>query len=422
MRRHTKFSLSAISLTMAAAAFHGDACAQQGYGYPQQSGPAAPSTIPGQGDSSARVPTVDSAPTPMPKPRKPKPGAKPSPWGSTPPVATQPPVGSQPPTGTSPGSGGNSPPPAQSTPTPTQPQGGASDRLTGTFRGSSGVGGSAVSRKGDAGGGIEASAQRTTSAALACTKNANTPTVTRIRPASDASLKPGASFVIEGLCFGDTAGKVKVTLPTPYGRIQEQQAMVLDWDSAKIVAQLPEGIVKATPGDAAVEVASAGGTRGAAKDFAFEPRWERVTLASEGRVLKCMHILWNKCVIGRDVVADQGFKMRGNVRGGFGSEAKIDARATLGGQVYSGNDLDDGDARGEHRYEVALPPSARLSGCRASTESFETTRGIPDAVVALRVEGNVVTVAWTLRATGQEGWLSYSVYCEAVAPAGVAQS
>lgn len=81
MRTHKTISLLVLALT----AICGTADAQQGYGYPQPSGPAAPSTIPGRGDSEARVPVVDAAPVAMPAPRKPKPQPQqqpqPSPWG-----------------------------------------------------------------------------------------------------------------------------------------------------------------------------------------------------------------------------------------------------------------------------------------------------------------------------------------------------
>jgi hypothetical protein len=402
MRRHTTLSLLATSLTMAAAAFHDDARAQQGYGYPEHSGPAAPSTIPGQGDSSARVPVVDSAPAPMPKPRKPKPGAKPSPWGGAPPVATQPPVASQPPAGPSPGSGGNPPPPAQSTPMPSQPQGGASDRLTGTFRGSSGVASGAVSRKGDASGsGIDGSAQRTTSTVLACTQNGNTPKVTRIRPASDAALKPGATFIVEGLCFGDARGKVQVTLPTQYGRIQANEAQVLDWDGDKILAQLPEGIVKATPGAASVEIVSAAGTRGAGKDIGFEPRWEKRPLRDvEGSIVTCKvpntPTTFHRCSIEH---AGAGVVMK---------------------STHWRGDTDLHPIRaGSDRYDFRLPDWMRPAGC-SITFSASATDGTKDGRATTRFEGKSAIVEWAFTETADsDAFLTYDLSCDVWTPAGV---
>lgn len=394
MRRPTRLSLLATSLTVAAA-FHDDARAQQGYGYPEQSGPAAPSTIPGQGDSSARVPVVDSAPTPMPKPRKPKPGAKPSPWGSAPPVA------SQPPTGTSPGSGGTPPPPAQSTPTPPQPQGGASDRLTGTFRGSPG-GGGAVSRKGDASGsGIDASAQRATSTALACTQNGNTPKVTRIRSASDASLKPGATFIVEGLCFGDARGKVQVTLPTQYGRIQANEAQILDWAGDKILAQLPDGIVKATPGAASVEIVSAAGARDAGKDIGFEPRWEKRRLRDvEGSIVACKipntPTTFHRCSIEN---AATGVLMK---------------------STHWRGDTDLHPIRaGSDRYDFRMPDWMRPASCSIAF-SASTTDGAKDGRVTTRFEGNSAIVDWTFTETADsEAFMTYDLTCDVWTPAGV---
>jgi hypothetical protein len=388
MRRPTRLSLLATSLTMAAA-LHDDARAQQGYGYPEQSGPAAPSTIPGQGDSSARVPVVNPAPPPMPKPRKPKPGAKPSPWGSAPPVA------SQPPTETSPGSGGNPPPPAQGTPTPSQPQGGASDRLTGTFRGSPGVGGGAISRKGDASGsGIDASAQRTTSTALACTQNGNTPKITRIRVDNETALQPGGTFIVEGLCFGDAKGSVQVTLPTQYGRIQTQRAKVLDWAGGKILAQLPADIVKAIPGDAAVEIESSGGTRGAGRDVAFEPRWEKIPL----RDLRDM-VSVGVC---GSPVHDKSINV-----------CHVDDRSgELTGSHQTGSGTD--------RYEFRLAHGMRLAAC-AMTKETTTHDAIPDAEATVRVDAATAIVDWRFKHDNRFKSLNYQVTCQAWAPAGLRQ-
>lgn len=389
------------------------------YGDHTNPGPAAPSTIPGQGDSKARVPIVKPAPVTSPKPRKPK--TKTSPWGDSaanPPATPLPPVATQP-AATPPAGGPVVVAPGQTPPPPSQPQPGTNDRLTEKFRGSSATGAGTAIIKGGASA-TDVSTQKITSTVLACVQN-NVPRITRIQPANDASLQPGGSFIVHGLCFGDTPGKVQVTLPTQFGRIQAHAAKILDWDGEKILAQLPDNIVKAIPGDAEVEVSSAANARSTGKDFAFEPRMELVDLPAEGRVLKCVRRLANKCSIGGDTIATPAFTMPGNARGGFGSAATIDPRATFGGQVYSSEDLDAsiGDIRGEHSYEVSIPPSASLSSCRVSTEFFETVRGVPDAVATVGIESNIVTVAWTLRATGERGWLSYSVYCKASSPAGV---
>ena len=51
---------------------------------------------------------------------------------------------------------------------------------------------------------------------------------------------------------------------------------------------MSDGIVKAIPGAASVEVVSAAGARGAGRDIGFEPRWEKTPLKSvEGSVAAC---------------------------------------------------------------------------------------------------------------------------------------
>ncbi len=439
MRIHHTTSLLALALTSTC----GAADAQQGYGYPQQSGPAAPSTIPGRGDSEARVPNVDPAPVAMPKPRKPKPQPQPSPWGgsaptkpATPPVASQPPVASKPPvaqgnTGKPPATQTGTPPngpvvvvtPGQNTPPPSQPQSGANDRLTSAYRG---LGSStAVIRNG----GTEPATGTAAvmAPALVCAKNGNTPKIMSVQPANDASLQSGQAFIVQGLCFGSDKSTLRVTLPTQYGRIQGIDAKILDWQDGKILAQLPDGITKATPGAASVEVVSATGARGA-KDAAFEPRWELVVLPGEGRIVDCANApksalgnnTMESCVIGGERKQSPGFLMQGNKRGGFGSEGVVNPAATFGALFYTPEDIDKGQANiGKVSFEIDLPAFAKLQGCEVSAETFETVPGIRDATASIAMAGNIATLNYRLNGTGYPGWLVVSAHCKAWVPAGL---
>lgn len=392
MRRHHTMALLALALTAAC----GTADAQQGYGYPQQSGPAAPSTIPGRGDSEARVPVVDPAPVAMPKPRKPKP--QPSPWGGSapakptmPPVASQPPVTSQPPVVSQP----------NNTPPSSGPQAGANDRLTSAYRGTPRT--SAIIRGGAAqtsGSVASTSVQSTTSTVLACTQNGNTPKITRIRPANESSLQPGGAFIVEGLCFGDAPGKVQVTLPTQYGRIQTNEAQILDWDGEKILAQLPAGIVKAISGDAAVEVASAGDTRGAGKDIAFEPRWEKVKLNGvDVSITACkvpnMSPSHHDCSIYKH---DTGQILRAiHYRGDPDSQVGVASR---------------------DRYDVLMPQWMRPADCGIAVAT--STRDAPLGAATAAYDGNSVVVDWKFNGNAEKGSaIRYDVECMVWAPVGV---
>lgn len=410
---HRTISLLALALTAAC----GTADAQQGYGYPQQSGPAAPSTIPGRGDSEARVPVVDPAPVAMPAPRKPKPKpqpqTQPSPWGgtvptkpTTPPVASQPPVTSRPPVVSQPPVVTQPPVVSQpnNTPPSSGPQAGANDRLTSTYRGTPKT--SAIVRSGGAaqtgGSVVGASVQRTTSTVLACTQDGNTPKITRIRPANDSSLQPGGAFILEGLCFGDARGKVQVTLPTQYGRIQANEAQILDWDGEKILAQLPDGVVKAISGDAAVEVASAGGTPGAGKDIAFEPRWEKVRLNGvEMNVTACRvpntPAPFHFCTI------------------------RSDGTASILSAIHDRGDPDSQiGAASRDRYDVLMPQWMRPADCGIAVATSTSDGSSPLGTATAAYEGNSVVVDWQFNDKAEKGsTIRYDVKCTVWVPVGV---
>lgn len=433
MRIHHSASLLALALAAAC----GAADAQQGYGDPQQSGPAAPSTIPGRGDSDARVPDVEPAPVAMPKPRKPKPQPQPQPslWGGTAPAKpTTPPVASQPPTPQPNGLPPNSSPqvvvtPGQSTPPPSQPQTGANDRLTSVYQGtrsSSAVvraGGTTQTGNSLAGG----SAPRMTSPVLACSQNGNTPKITRIQPADERSLQPGGTFIVHGLCFGDARGKVQITLPTRYGRIQAHDAQVLDWAGEKILAQMPDGIIKALPGAAAIEVASAAGVRGSGKETAFEPRWQLSLLPEVvARVRECTGAgAKNMCIAGDDTESDSGFDMPKNTRcSGIGTcfSSMSDSMnygnvVHLNGLHYTESDIER-PLRGRDRFEATLEPWMRPSHCDTEVTAF-STEGRQDASATARFDTDGIVVDWALTKVGDPGWLSYRANCKVWVPVGL---
>jgi hypothetical protein len=338
------------------------------------SSPAAPSTIPGQGDSKARVPNVKPVPQYVPAPRKPK--HKTSPWGGTasnPPAAPQPPV-AQP--------GGTGSGPVVVTPgTPPGTSVGSAEK----FRGSTALGANNAIIKGSTNV-ADASAQKVTSTVLSCTKTGNTPKINRINPDNSASLRPGGAFIIEGMCFGNTAGGVQVTLPTQYGRIQMQQAKVLDWNEGKIIAQLPEGVTKAIPGDAAVEVTSSSNARSRASDFIFEPRWEEVQL--------------------------KDLKSMTSIETCNGGVCKVTDTELIGTAQRSNSATD--------RYLLQLTNGIRLSSC-SLIPSISDDDGKPDGVIKMRVEGASVNVDWYIDPSTDNDFvhLSYRVKCYARAPAGL---
>ena len=383
------------------------------YGYPGQSGsgPAAPSTIPGRGDSNARVPDVRPAPSVQPKPRKPN--APTSPWGGT--AGTQapnkpatPPTSSQPPVAQNGGGNGAKPSvtPGASTPPPSQPQAGANDRLTSAYRGLGSSG--AIIRNGGAapiqGGTTTTGTAVATSAALACAKNGNTPKITSVRPANEASLQPGQAFIVQGLCFGSGTGTVRVTLPTQYGRIQGLDATVLDWQGEKILAQLPDGIVKAIPGAASIEVVAAAGTRGPGRDMAFEPRWEKTPVNGvEGSVGTCRlpntPSTFHQCAIKNE-----------------------SSRLVMKSTHWRG-DTDLHPLRaGTDRYDLRMPDWMRPASCSISFSS-SSTGDTKDGSATTRFEGKSAIVDWTFTATADsEAFLIYDLTCDVWTPVGVVAS
>ena len=440
MRIHHTTSLLALALTAAC----GGADAEQGYGYPQQSGPAAPSTIPGRGDSEARVPVVEPAPVAMPAPRKSKPRPQPqtqpqpSPWGATanttPAKPATPPVASQPPIAQPSGMPPNSGPqvvitPGQNTPPPSQPQTGANDHLTSVYRGARTS--AAVTRAGGAAqtgnSALGGSVQRITSTALACSQNNNTPKITRIQPADDISLQPGGTLIVHGLCFGDAWGKLQITLPTQYGRIQAQDAQILDWTDDKILAQLPDSIVKALSGAALIEVASAAGARGTGKEAAFEPRWQLSLLPEvAARVRECVGAgAKNGCIAGGDTEYDSGFSMPKNARcSGIGTcfSSMPEHRdygnvVHLNGLHYTENDIER-PLRGRDHFEVTLQPWMRPSHCDTEVTAFSTD-GRQNASATARFDADGVVVDWVLSKVGDPGWLSYRANCKVWVPVGM---
>jgi hypothetical protein len=386
------------------------------YPGPSGSGPAAPSTIPGRGDSNARVPDVRPAPTVQPRPRKPN--APASPWGgiagtqtpNTAPMPNKPatpPASSQPPVAQNGGSGGSTPSttPGASTPPPSQPQAGANDRLATAYRGLGGTG--TVVRGGAApikGGATTTGTVVATSPVLACTKNGNTPKITSVRPASEASLQPGQAFIVQGLCFGDGAGTVRVVLPTQYGRIQGTDAKVLDWQGDKILAQLPDGIVKAIPGAASVEIMSAAGARGPGKDVAFEPRWEKTALKDvEGSIGACRlpntPSTFHQCSI-----------------------KNAGSRVVMKSTHWRG-DIDLHPLRaGTDRYDLRMPDWMRPASCSITVGS-STTDGRNDGSATTRFEGKSAIVDWTFTPTADsEAFVIYDLSCDVWTPAGMVAS
>jgi hypothetical protein len=427
--------LFALLLPVAHAASYDDR--DDRYGDRSNSGPAAPSTIPGQGDSKARVPMVKPVPATEVKPRKPKPQA--SPWGGTtqsnsipPPVTSQP---ASPPVAQPNGTPQSSGPkvvvtPGQSTPPPSQPQSGANDQLLTSYRGlstsSAAIRGASAGTATRAGSAIDAS-QRTTATALVCSQNGNTPKITRLQPANESTLEPGAALIAQGLCFGAARGKVLVTLPTQYGRIQAHDLQILDWTSDKILAQLPADIVKALPGAALVEVAAADGLRSAGKEATFEPRWQLSLLpVLAARVRECRgEGAKNKCIAGEDTESDNGFMMPKNSRCmGIGTcyssmpENRSNSNAlNLSGLHYTEDDIRS-VLRGRDQFEVTLQSWMKPSHCDIEVTAFSTD-GRQDASATARFDANAVVVDWSMSKVGDPGWLSYSANCKVWVPAGL---
>lgn len=379
------------------------------YGYPGQSGsgPAAPSTIPGRGDSNARVPDVRPAPNVQPRPHKPK--APASPWGGTagtqtPNKPAMPPTSSQPPVAQNGGGSGSKPSttPGASTPPPSQPQAGANDRLVTAYRGLGGTGASVRGGAAPIKGGVTGTGPVVATApALACAKNGNTPKISSLQPASEATLQSGQVFIVQGLCFGDGAGTVRVTLPTQYGRIQGIDAKVLDWQGDKILAQMPDGIVKAIPGAASVEIVSAGGTRGAGKDIGFEPRWERTALKGvEASIAACKvpntPSTFHRCQI------------------------EVDGTRLVMKSTHWRGDTDLHPIRsGSDRYDLRMPDWMRPAGC-SITFSPSTTDGAKDGSATTRFEGKSAIVDWAFTAAADsEAFMIYDLTCDVWTPAGV---
>lgn len=262
------------------------------------------------------------------------------------------------------------------------------------------AGGAAPVKGGNAGTGTTVA----TSAVLACTKNGNTPKITSVRPANEAALQPGQAFIVQGLCFGDGAGTVRVVLPTQYGRIQGIDAKVLDWQGDRILAQLPDGIVKAIPGAASIEIMSAAGTRGPGKDVAFEPRWEKTALKDvEGSIAACRlpntPSTFHQCSL----------KNEGS-------------RIVMKSTHWRG-DTDLHPLRaGTDRYDLRMPDWMRPASCSISFSS-STTGDAKDGSATTRFEGKSAIVDWTFTATADsEAFLIYDLTCDVWTPAGVVAS
>lgn len=407
------------------------------YGEHSNSGPAAPSTIPGHGDSKARVPMVKPVPATEVKPRKPKPQA--SPWGGAaqsnstpPPVASQP---VSPPAAQPNGTPQSSSPkvvvtPGQSTPPPSQPQSSANDQLITSYRGlstsSAAIRGASAGTATRTGSAIDAS-QRITAGALVCSQSGNTPKITRVQPANETTLEPGTALIVQGLCFGAVRGKVQITLPTQYGRIQMHDVQILDWTSDKILAQLPADIVKALPGAALVEVASADGLRSTGKEASFEPRWQLSLLPIlAARVGECRGDgAKNSCIAGDDTESDSGFMMPKNSRcTGIGTcygsmpENRSNANAlNLNGLHYTEDDIRS-PLRGRDQFEVTLQSWMKPSHCDTEVTAFSTD-GRQDSSATARFDANAVVVDWALSKVGDPGWLSYRANCKVWVPVGL---
>lgn len=278
-------------------------------------------------------------------------------------------------------------------------------------------------------------AQRIAAPAVWCARNGNTPVISRIRPATETGLLPGVAFVVQGNCFGDRGGSLRVNLPTQFGRIRAVEAQVLNWEGTKVFAQLPGDIVNVIPGEATMEVVAAAGLRSAGKPVNFEPRWERIALpAVESRVRDCRgEGSVNRCRANDDSEADPRFNMPKDCRySGIGTcygqdrgdPQVANGEALIFGQHYT-EDLirfrkDRPSPRGRDSYELSLPPYLKPSHCDASVTAFETEAGRLDASASAHFDGSNVVVDWSFDRYGEPGWLQYRARCQVWAPVGVA--
>lgn len=270
--------------------------------------------------------------------------------------------------------------------------------------------------------------------ALVCAKNGNTPVINRLRPAQEQGLMPGAALVVQGNCFGSSAGTVRLMLPTPRGRIRAVDAQVLNWENGKLFAQLPADLQNVVPGEATVEVWAADGRRSAAETIAFEPNWALRPLPElPARVRDCQgEFALSRCKANDDSEASPNFSMPKNCRNGglftcFGSNAQ-DPEAPAGesfifGQHYTQDVIrfrkDKPSPRGRDLYELNLPPYLKPSHCAASVTAFETEPGTQDSSASARFADNNVVVDWSFNRYGERGWLQYQVRCQVWAPIGV---
>jgi len=274
---------------------------------------------------------------------------------------------------------------------------GSAQRVSSAVRGR----GTAAIRAGDLGQLEDGSAIQAT--ALRCARNGGQPLLRRLTVAGDGALAPKAALVIQGQCFGDAAGTVRVILPTAYGPIRSVDAQVVDWQAGKIFAVLPE-VDRVIPGQATVEVISSGGQRGGSAPLAFEPAWElrqRSIPATTGRIDNCAGGgYFSRCVLvfaGHEIDhRDPQFEVAATCRASglagvldpLGrSNAFVSCKGQqralgegLQGQVLAqhnsgGEDLSESLSRSDV-YQLQLPPYARLAALRYQSRSFPGRGGI----------------------------------------------
>ncbi|MBA4286844.1 MAG: hypothetical protein C0434_15070, partial [Xanthomonadaceae bacterium] len=282
--------------------------------------------------------------------------------------------------------------------------------------------------------------------ALLCARNGGQPLLRRLTVAGDGALAPKAALVIQGQCFGDAAGTVRVILPTAYGPIRSVDAQVVDWQAGKIFAVLPD-VDRVIPGQATVEVITTGGQRGGSAPLAFEPAWElrpRSIPATTGRIDGCAGGgYYSRCVMvfaGHEIdLRDPQFELAATCRAS-GLPAILDPlglsnafvscngkQGALGeglqGQVLAqhnsgGEDLRDSISRSDV-YQLQLPPYARLAALRYQSRAFPG-RGRIDAPRFDPASGQLV-VAWSMVRDGaaEPGLIEYAIDFDTLWPRGV---
>lgn len=244
----------------------------------------------------------------------------------------------------------------------------------------------------------------------------NQPRISRVLPASDGYLVPAELFMIKGVCLGSNPGTVEIRFGG--SPVSVYRPLVVDWESNKILAQVPKDISGFPPTKVQVVIITADQRKAAPHTIDFWPRWELVSVGRYARNSTCYsdptypHVR-SYCEGVRDTVPKltTPFDLPQECRGAFcflDFFVNFDGLISIISKHYTEEDIAVQPTRGIDRWTFDLPHYVRIAGWKgARYRTFDPTQ------TGIRIEADQSTrelvVYWHMSEMGETGYLVYQI-------------